>query len=212
VDLPLIQRAAETGKPLIISTGMATLTEISEAVDCARQSGCKNLMILKCTTTYPADPATCNLKTIAHMRSLFGCEVGLSDHTIGIGVAIASVAFGASLIEKHFTLSREDGGIDSTFSSEPDEFKTLVKETEAAWKGLGDISYGPSLEEIASRSRRRSIFFVEDLKKGEIIRAQHIRRLRPANGLPPKFVNMVIGRQVTESVSRGTPVSWDLLS
>lgn len=210
IDLPLIRRAAKTGKPLIISTGMATIAEIAEAVDTARAAGCKELVLLKCTSTYPASPENSNVKTIAHMRDLFGCEVGLSDHTMGIGAAVAAVAFGATVIEKHFTLARADGGVDSAFSLEPAELASLVVETERAWQAIGKITYGPTAAEEKPRTRRRSLYIGADLEAGDILTVENLRRVRPGQGLPPKFYEMLLGRRVRKPVKKGTPVSWDL--
>ena len=173
IDLPLIKKVASTKKPLIISTGMATKVEITEAVDAARSVGCKDLILLKCTSTYPASPKNTNLNTISHMRKLFNCEVGLSDHTLGIGAAVAAVAVGASVIEKHFTLSRADGGVDSAFSLEPSELSSLVSETKRAFQALGDISYGATEAEKSSRSRRRSLYIGENMKAGEVLTAKN---------------------------------------
>lgn len=211
IDLPLIRRAAGTGKPLIISTGMATIGEIADAVDAARSGGCKDLVLLKCTSNYPASPENTNIRTIAHMRELFGCEVGLSDHTMGIGTAIAAVAFGATVVEKHFTLSRADGGVDSAFSLEPKELASLVIETERAWQALGEVRYGPTPAEEKARTRRRSLYIAEDLEPGDILTPTNLRRIRPGHGLAPKFLDVLLGRRVTQAVKRGTPVTWDLI-
>ena len=211
IDLPLIKKAASTKKPLIISTGMASIAEISEAVDAARSSGCQNLVLLKCTSTYPASPENTNLRTIAHMRDLFACDVGLSDHTLGIGAAVASVAVGATVIEKHFTLSRSDGGVDSAFSLEPHEMTSLVNETERAYQALGKIRYGATEAEKQSRSERRSLYIGENMKAGEILTSKNLRRIRPGKGLLPKYYDMLLGKQVKFDVSKGTPVSWNLI-
>jgi len=211
VDLPLIRRVAQTGKPMIISTGMATIQEIGEAVDTARNAGCKNIVLLKCTSTYPASPENTHIRTIAHMRELFGCEVGLSDHTMGIGASVAAVAFGATVIEKHFTLSRADGGVDAAFSLEPHELKSLVVETERAWQALGEVRYGPTLAEEKARLRRRSLYIAEDLKAGDVLTPQNLRRIRPGHGLAPKYYDELLGRRVMHDVVRGTPVSWNLV-
>lgn len=210
-DLPLIRRVAATGKPLIISTGMATAAEIDESVRAARSAGCKELILLKCTSTYPATPENTNIKTIPHMRQLFDCEVGLSDHTMGIGVSVASVALGATVIEKHFTLSRADGGVDSTFSMEPEELKQLVIETERAWQALGKAAYGPTQAEEKSIQFRRSLYVVEDLKAGDTLTTNNVRAIRPGLGLPPKYIDIVLGMSVTTDISRGTALSWDIL-
>ena len=211
VHLPLIRRAAATGKPLIISTGMATLAEIDDAVRAAREAGCRDLVLLKCTSTYPATPANSNVLTIPHLRQLFGCEVGLSDHTMGTGASIAAVAHGATVIEKHFTLRRSDGGVDSTFSLEPEELRSLVVETERAWQSLGHVVYGPGEAERKSLIFRRSIYVVEDLRSGDVLTSDKLRCIRPGLGLPPKHFDQLIGRRVSRDVKRGTPMSWELL-
>ena len=209
-DLPLIRRVAATGKPLIISTGMATVAEIDESVRAARQAGCKDLILLKCTSTYPATAANTNILTIPHMRELFGCEVGLSDHTMGIGVSVASVALGATVIEKHFTLNRADGGVDSTFSMEPAEMAQLVLETERAWEALGRVSYGPTEAEKKSIQFRRSLYVVEDIKAGDVLSLKNVRAIRPGLGLPTKYLEKMLGKVVKCDVKRGTPLSWEL--
>ena len=211
VDIPLIQYVASTGKPMIISTGLATVAEIDEAVSAARDAGCKELMLLKCTSSYPASPESSNILTIPHMRAMFDCEVGLSDHTLGIGAALAAVAHGAVAVEKHFTLKRSDGGVDGAFSMEPDELALLVRESESARQALGVVHYGRTAEEAESTVYRRSLYVVEDLKKGDVLGANSVRRIRPGFGLEPKFLPQVIGRMVARSVKRGTPISWDLL-
>jgi pseudaminic acid synthase len=209
-DIPLIGKVASTGKPMIISTGMATVAELDESVSAARQSGCKDLVLLKCTSTYPATPENTNIRTIPHMRTLFDCEVGLSDHTMGIGASIASVALGATVIEKHFTLNRADGGVDSTFSIEPDELCSLVTESERAWKALGAVHYGPTAAERESLGFRRSLYVVKDMKAGEPFTKHNLRSIRPGNGLQPKYYTQVLGRLVKEDVKRGTPLLWNL--
>jgi len=210
-DLPLIRRVAATGKPLIISTGMATLAELDDAVGAAREAGCKDLVLLKCTSSYPASAASSNLITIPGLKALFGCEVGLSDHTLGIGAAVASVALGASVIEKHFTLSRADGGVDADFSLEPAELKQLVAETHTAWLAQGSVHFGPTEDERRSLVFRRSLYVCEDLKAGDILTSRNLRAVRPGYGLPPKFIDQLIGKRVTKAVKRGTPMSWDLI-
>ena len=210
-DIPLVRKVAATGKPLIISTGMATVAELDETVKAAREAGCKDLVLLKCTSTYPASPENSNLLTIPHMRELFNCEIGLSDHTMGVGVAVAAVALGATVIEKHFTLDRADGGVDSTFSLEPAEFSSLVRETERAWQGLGKVSYGPTKAEMNAVTRRRSIYIVEDLPAGTVLTRQHIRCIRPGHGLAPKFYETLLGKQLRRDVKKGTPMAWDLV-
>ena len=184
--LPLIRKVAATGRPVIISTGMATLAELDEAVSAARQAGCRDLMLLKCTSTYPATPENSNVLTIPHLRALFGCEVGLSDHTLGVGASVAAVAHGATVVEKHFTLSRADGGVDSSFSLEPEELRALVIETERAWHSLGAVRYGPSEAEKKSLAFRRSLYISRDLKAGDVLAAENLRCVRPGMGLPPK--------------------------
>lgn len=211
IDLPLIRKVAGTGKPVIISTGMATLAEIDDAVATARAAGCTELTLLKCTSTYPASPENTNVRTIAHMRDLYGCEVGLSDHTMGVGAAIAAVAMGASVIEKHFTLARADGGVDSTFSLEPDEMRALVVETERAWQSLGAVRYGPTPAEETARTRRRSLYIARDLQPGDILTPETVRRIRPGSGLAPKYYDLVLGRAVKHAVKKGEPLSWDML-
>lgn len=210
-DLPLLKKVAATGKPLFLSTGMATVAELDETVRTVREAGCKDLILLKCTSTYPADPKNSNLLTIPHMRELFDCQVGLSDHTLGIGVATAAVALGATVIEKHFTLSRADGGVDAAFSLEPAEMKALVAETERAWQALGKISYGPTTEEKPSLKHRRSLYIVKDMKAGEVLTTDNLRAIRPGLGLPPKYLPIVLGKPVKKEVQRGTPLAWDLI-
>ena len=210
-DLPLIRRVAATGKPLLISTGMATMADIDETVRAAREGGCRDLVLLKCTSTYPATPANSHVRTIPHLRAMFECEVGMSDHTMGVGAAVAAVALGATVIEKHFTLSRADGGVDSTFSLEPDELRTLVVETERAWQSLGHVSYGPTESEKKSLQFRRSLYVVKDLKVGDVLTAENVRAIRPGLGLAPKFFEHVLGRKISRDVKRGTPLMWDLL-
>ena len=210
-DIPLIRRVAATGKPLIISTGMATAQELDESVDAARTAGCKDLILLKCTSTYPATPENSNLLTIPHLRARYGCEVGLSDHTLGVGVAVASVALGATVIEKHFTLKRSDGGVDSAFSMEPAEMKELVEETKRAWQSLGKVLVGPTETEKPSLSFRRSLYIVKNLKAGDELTKENIRAIRPGLGLPPKYLNNVLGKFVKQDVLRGTALSWNII-
>ena len=203
-DVPLIKRVAATGKPLIISTGMATQEELDESVDEARKAGCKNLILLKCTSTYPATPETSNLLTVPYLRDRYGCEIGLSDHTLGIGVALASVALGATVIEKHFTLRRADGGVDSAFSMEPDEMKQLVEETGRAWQSIGKTFVGPTEAEKSSITFRRSLYIVKDLKAGDILTKENVRAIRPGLGLPPKYLNQVLGKTIRRDLKTGT--------
>lgn len=208
-DLPLIRKVAATGKPMIISTGMASVAELDDTVRCAREAGCKDLVLLKCTSTYPATPENSNINTIPHLRQLFGCEVGLSDHTMGVGGAVAAVALGATVVEKHFTLSRADGGVDSAFSLEPAELSMLVTETHRAWQSLGTVSYGVTEAEKKSLMFRRSLYVVEDIRAGEEFTAQNVRAIRPGLGLPPKYLDKVIGKVAACAVKRGTALSWE---
>jgi pseudaminic acid synthase len=210
-DVNLIRRVAATGKPIIISTGMATVAELDETVRAARDAGCANLVLLKCTSTYPASPENTNLRTIPHLRELFECEVGLSDHTMGLGVSVAAVALGATVIEKHFTLMRSDGGVDSTFSMEPAEMVQLVEETRRAWLGLGVTTYGATIAEKASLQFRRSLYVVRDVRKGEPVDASSVRAIRPGLGLPPKYLGDVLGRRFSRDVKRGTALSWEMM-
>ena len=210
-DIPLIRKVAATGKPLIISTGMATVAELDESVRAAREAGCKDLILLKCTSMYPATPEETNLLTIPHMRELFGCQVGLSDHTLGIGVAVGSVALGATVIEKHFTLRRADGGLDSAFSMEPEEMAALVVESKRAWQALGEVRYGPTKEEQASVVSRRSLYVTQDLQPGDLLSRTNVREIRPGYGLPPGMLNTIVGLRVARAVKRGTPLTWELL-
>ena len=207
--LPLIKKVASTGKPMIISTGMATVAEIDEAVTAAREAGCKDLILLKCTSTYPATPENSNVLTIPHMRELFDCEIGLSDHTMGIGTSIAAVAHGATVIEKHFTLSRTDGGVDSAFSLEPDELKSLVAETERAWQSLGSITYGGTGSEEKSKIFRRSLYIAEDMRVGDVFTEKNLRIVRPGMGLPPKHYEIFLGNKINKDIRKGTPLLWD---
>lgn len=209
--LPLIRKIASTGKPLLISTGMATLAELDEIVRTVRDSGCKDIILLKCTSTYPASPKDSNLRTIPHLRQLFDTEVGVSDHTPGVGVSLASVALGASVIEKHFTLSRSDGGVDAAFSMEPEEMKSLVQESLRAWQSLGRIVYGPTEQEWSSLIFRRSIYVIADVKKGDAFTPENLRIIRPGDGLPPKFYDVLIGKQASCDVPRATPMSWEFI-
>lgn len=210
-DLPLIRRVAATGKPMIISTGMASVAELDDTVKAAREAGCKDLILLKCTSTYPATANNTNILTIPHMRELFGCEVGLSDHTMGVGVSVASIPLGATVIEKHFTLNRADGGVDSTFSMEPAEMTQMVVETERAWQALGQVSYGATEAEKKSIVFRRSLYVVQDLKAGDVLTKENVRAIRPGFGLPPKFINNFVGKTVNRDVKRGMPLTWDLI-
>ena len=212
VDLPLIRKVAWTGKPMIVSTGMTTVSELEDLVRAARENGCRDLTLLKCTSSYPASAEGTNLRTIPHMRELFNCEVGLSDHTLGIGVAVTSGALGASVIEKHFTLSRADGGVDAAFSLEPDEMAQLVRECRSAALAMGEVCYKIAEQEKKSLRFRRSLYIVEDMKAGDVITAENMRRIRPGLGLSPKYYEAVLGRRVKCDVARGTALSWDVLA
>ncbi len=211
-DLPLIHKVATTGKPVIVSTGMATLSELDAMVHTLRSNGCQDIVLLKCTSTYPATPVDSHLRTIPHLRDLFGCEVGLSDHTHGIGVSVASVALGARVIEKHFTLSRADGGVDSAFSMEPDEMTALVSETKRAWQALGRIHYGPTDAEKPSLQFRRSIYIAADTKAGDELTRENLRIVRPGLGLAPKHYESLIGRRVNRDLALGTAMAWEYLT
>jgi N-acetylneuraminate synthase len=208
-DIPLIRRVAATGKPMIISTGMASIAELDDSVRAAREAGCQDLVLLKCTSTYPASPLNSHIRTIAHMRDLFGCQVGLSDHTMGVGVSVAAVAMGATIIEKHFTLDRADGGVDSSFSLEPAELASLVIETERAWQGMGRVQYGATQAEQKSLVFRRSLYVVKDVAAGEMLTARNVRAIRPGLGLAPKHIDAVLGRKARQAIKRGTALSWD---
>ncbi|MFM8521140.1 MAG: pseudaminic acid synthase [Acidimicrobiaceae bacterium] len=211
-DLPLIRYVAATGKPMIISTGMATFDELDESVEAARAAGCKDLVLLKCTSTYPSTPDDSNILTIPEMRSRYGCDIGISDHTMGVGVSVAAVALGATVIEKHFTLQRADGGVDSAFSMEPQEMAQLVIETERAWQALGKVQHGPTAKEKPSLAFRRSLYVVADVKAGEKLTPANVRAIRPGNGIAPKFYDEVIGKTAKRDITRGTPLSHDLIA
>jgi len=208
VDLPLISRVAQTGKPMIMSTGMATLGEIDDAVRVARTGGCTELALLVCSSAYPAAPNTIHLRRLAHLKETFACNVGLSDHTLGIAVPIAAVALGATVVEKHLTLRRSDGGPDAAFSLEPDEFRQMVESVRVAEKALGAVEYGRDAES-SSRKYRRSLFFVRDVRAGSVISAKDIRSIRPGDGLAPIHAAEIVGRKAAADIERGTPVSWD---
>ncbi|WP_426142135.1 pseudaminic acid synthase [Pseudomonas sp. DWP3-1-2] len=208
-DLPLIRRVAATGKPMIISTGMASIAELDESVRAARAAGCRDLVLLKCTSTYPASAQNSHVRTIPHLQELFGCQVGLSDHTMGIGVSVAAVAMGATVIEKHFTLDRTEGGVDASFSLEPAEMASLVIETERAWLGLGQVHYGATVAEQSSLQYRRSLYVVRDMLAGEIFSQENVRAIRPGRGLAPKHIDAVLGRKARHSLKRGTALEWD---
>lgn len=210
-DLPLIRKVAATGKPMIISTGMATLAEIDETVRTARAAGCHDLVLLKCTSTYPSTPANTHLRSIPVLREAMGCQVGLSDHTMGCGAAVAAVALGATVVEKHFTLARADGGVDSAFSLEPAELAQLRTEAERAWQAMGEVRFGASQAEQKSLVFRRSLYIVKPLQPGDVLSADNVRTIRPGFGLPPKYLETVMGKRVVRGVPAGTPLAWDLI-
>lgn len=211
-DIPLIRKVAQTGKPIIISVGMASATEVQDAVDTVLSTGNDNLVLLKCTSSYPANPLNSNIRTISDMAATYDCVIGLSDHTMGNGVAAASVALGASVIEKHFTLRRADGGVDSAFSLEPEEFQALAVECRRGWEALGSVYYGPTSGETASLKFRRSVYVVADLEEGDVLDETNLRCIRPGEGLSPKHYHSLLGRKVVRRVTRGTPASWDMVA
>ncbi|SFH12550.1 pseudaminic acid synthase [Pontibacter chinhatensis] len=210
-DHPLLRRVAATGKPVIMSTGAATVLEVAEGVEVLRAAGCRELILLKCTSTYPATPQNTNLVTIPHLRALYGVQVGLSDHTMGVGAAVAAVALGATVIEKHFTLRRADGGVDSAFSLEPEELHTLVVESERAWLALGQVQYGVQRAEEKSRLFKRSVYAAKDIKAGEPLTKKNIRVIRPGLGLAPKHYDTLLGKVAKQDIKAGTPLNWDLV-
>ena len=210
-DLPLIKRVAATGKPMIISTGMASVAELDLSVKTAREAGCMDLVLLKCTSTYPAEAANTNLKTIPHMRELFDCDIGLSDHTMGVGASVAAVALGACVVEKHFTLSRAEGGVDAAFSLEPAELASLVIETRRAFDALGHIKYGPTTAEKASIVFRRSLYVIKDVAIGEVLSQDNVRAIRPGLGLAPRHLDAVLGKRARSPIKAGTALSWRLI-
>ena len=212
VDLALIRRVAQTGKPIIVSTGMATLEEIDEAVSTIRDAGNDQLALLKCTSAYPALAEDMNLLTIPHLSHAFGVPVGLSDHTLGIAVPVAAVALGACIVEKHLTLSRSIAGPDSAFSLEPHEFEAMVEAVRTTEKALGRVCYGASENEMKSRIFRRSLFVVQDMKAGEMFTAQNVRSIRPGHGLHTRYLDVVLGKKARIDIDRGTPLSWDTIA
>ena len=212
VHLPLIKKVAKTGKPVIISTGLASKTEIEEAVQSLKIGGCKEFALLKCTSAYPASPINSNILTIPELRKNFNCEVGLSDHTLGIGAALAAISHGATIIEKHFTLDRNDGGVDSSFSIEPKEMKVLVKESVNTWQSLGEVSYGPTEPEKGGIKLRRSIYVVEDVDLGEKLTEKNLRIIRPGKGLAPKYYEELLGREVNQKIKKGTALTWGMIT
>lgn len=212
VDLPLIRRVARTGKPIILSTGMATLAEIDEAVRAAREAGNTDLALLKCTSAYPAPPDEMNLRTIPHLAEAFGVPAGLSDHTLGVAVPVVAVALGACIVEKHLTLARADGGPDSAFSLEPHEFREMVEAIRVTEKALGQVRYQVTEHERDSRVFRRSLFVVEDVAADAPFTEGNVRSIRPGHGLPPKFLPEVLGRRAARDIERGTPLDWGLIA
>jgi pseudaminic acid synthase len=209
VDLPLLRYVAQTGKSIIMSTGMATLAEIDEAVYALREAGCEQLALLKCTSAYPTPPEETNLRTIPHLAEAFDVPVGLSDHTLGIAVPVAAVALGACIIEKHFTLSRDVPSPDSAFSLEPDEFKAMVDAVRVAEKALGRVNYDITEKEQVSRVFRRSLFVVRDMKAGDIFTEENVRSIRPGHGLHTRYLDEVVGQRATRDIERGTPLTWN---
>ncbi len=209
--LPLLRKVARTGKPVIISTGISTLSDIDDSVNELRNNGCKELVLLKCTSTYPATPENTNVLTIPHMKAMFKCEVGLSDHTMGVGVAVAAVTLGARVVEKHFCLSRAEGGVDSAFSLEPQEFRLLVDETKRAWQSIGQVYYGILPDEKNSRRFKRSIYVVKDIQAGEQFTEENVRIIRPGDGLQPKYFEKILGKVVKTNLKKGTPITWEML-
>ena len=212
IDIPLIRRAAKMGKPMILSTGMTSLPEVAEAIATARAHGCKDIVILKCTSVYPAPPEASNVATIPEIASRFDVHVGFSDHTLGLGASLAAVAMGACVIEKHFTLSREDGGVDSPFSANPAELKQLVEEAATARRSIGRVQFDPAPEEIKSLLFRRSLYITEDMKKGDAFTSKNLRSIRPGLGLPPKHIDEFLGKRITRDATRGTALTWEHLT
>jgi N-acetylneuraminate synthase len=211
IDLPLIARVARTGKPMIISTGMSNLGEISDAVRTARANGCDQLVLLHCISSYPAPDEDSNVRTVPHLGQAFGCVSGLSDHTFGSAVSVASIALGGAVVEKHFTLRRADGGPDAAFSLEPDEFKALVEDCKRAWRALGKVTYDLQGSERGSIVFRRSLYVVADVEEGEELTASNVRSIRPGFGLPPRHLPEVLGKRAARRIARGTPLAQDLI-
>lgn len=210
-DLPLLKYVAQTKKPVVMSTGLASISDLDDAVETLRANGCKDLILLKCTSSYPASPENTDLLTIPHMARLFECQVGLSDHTGGIGAALGAIALGATVVEKHFTLSRADGGVDAAFSLEPEELKSLVIESERVFKAMGKVNYGVQEVERKSLRFKRSIYVVKDIQEGEELTLDNIRIIRPGDGLKSKYIDEVIGRHAKTTLKRGTAVNWNLI-
>lgn len=212
VDIPLVEYIASKGKPIIISTGMASLAEIDEAVSAARGAGASQIALLKCTSAYPAPPAEMNIRTIPHLEKAFGLPVGLSDHTVGTSVPVAAVTLGACIIEKHFTLSRKHPSPDSAFSIEPNEFKVMVEAIRTCERALGKVLYEVTEQEVKSKAFRRSLYVVKDINKGGLFTAENVRSIRPGNGLHPRHLNEVLGRRASQGIKLGTPLAWELIS
>ncbi|GGD41678.1 sialic acid synthase [Emticicia aquatilis] len=210
-DHILLKKVAQTGKPVIMSTGVASIADIQESVAVLRKYGCKDLVLLKCTSTYPATPESTNLLTIPHMKDLFDCQIGLSDHTMGIGAAVAAVALGARVLEKHFTLRRADGGVDSAFSLEPEELKNLVIESERAFLAMGKVNYILSEKEQKSLQYKRSLYVVEPMKAGDVFSEKNVRSIRPSNGLHTRYYDEILGKTATQDIEAGTALSWNLV-
>ena len=210
-DHDLIKKVAATGKPIIISVGMMSQADALESVQVAHDAGCENLILLKCTSSYPAEASDANLVTIPELKKLTGCDIGLSDHTLGIGVAVASVIYGARIIEKHFTLSRAEGGVDSDFSLEPAELKSLVVETNRAFNAIGKLGFGDCSAEDDSKKYRRSLYIVQDVKAGDKVTRANVRAIRPGLGLPPKYLDEVVGKKFTRKIGVGTALDWSLI-
>ncbi len=210
-DHILLKKVAQTGKPVIMSTGVASIADIQESVEVLRKHGCKDLVLLKCTSTYPATPESTNLLTIPHMRELFDCQIGLSDHTMGIGAGIAAVALGARVLEKHFTLRRADGGVDSTFSLEPEELKNLVVESERAFLAMGKVNYVLSEKEQKSLQYKRSLYVVESMLAGDVFSEQNVRSIRPSNGLHTRYYEEILGKKATKDIDAGTALSFSMI-
>ena len=211
-DIPLIERVARSGKPMIMSTGASELGEIAEAVAAARQAGCRELILLQCTSGYPTPPGDSNLRTIPHLAEMFDAVIGLSDHTMGTAVPVAAVAMGACVIEKHVTLARADGGVDSAFSLEPDELVRLVADCRTGWEALGRVTYGVATSEAGIRPLRRSLYIVADVAAGDVLTAAHVRSIRPGLGLAPKHYKDVLGRKAAKPLKRGMPLDWTMLA
>jgi pseudaminic acid synthase len=210
-DHILLKKVAQTGKPIIMSTGVASIADIQESVGVLNKYGCKDLVLLKCTSTYPATPESTNLLTIPHMKDLFDCQIGLSDHTMGIGAAIAAVALGARVLEKHFTLRRADGGVDASFSLEPDEIKNLVIESERAFLAMGKVNYQLSEKEQKSLQYKRSLYVVEPMKIGDVFSEQNIRSIRPSNGLHTRYYEEFLGKKATQNIDAGTALNFSMI-